>query len=521
MPNTDLCFLSAAELSSLVSTKEISPVEIVEALLTRIETLNKTLRAYIHVCSNDARSDARRAETDIRNGNYIGPLHGIPVAYKDIYNVRGLPTTAGSKLLANYIAPEDSVVASNLRQAGAICIGKTNTWEFASGSMEVFGEAKNPWNTRMVTGGSSSGSGAALASCLTPLATGTDTGGSVRTPAAYCGLVGLKPTLGRLSCSGIVPLSATLDHPGPMARRARDTAMLFYGMLGGNPPNPVIDSTENLKDFRIGRTRSFFFQTIHPEVDAAVQKAIGTLKNLGASIHEIELPCVELGPAASFTIAYTDAFNLHRKSFMERSNDYTLSFLCKISSTAFFTAEELLISQQICKIIRNTFTQVLKAVDIIVTPSTAYPAHPIDSNSPQSDMRSFARPISLTGLPALSMPCGFTRSGLPIGLQLIGRAGKEKTLFQVARAYEQAIEWHKRRPSIQAGELWEPALAEEETVEAIDARWVIDAARRKGLNYIDEKTAESIAPYVSSVKASLRAARSHLKHVNSGALWGF
>ena len=238
MPSTDLCFLNVTELAPLVRARKISPVEIVQALLSRIDALNDDLLAYLHVSAAPAMAAAQAAEIEIGNGGYRGPLHGIPVAYKDIYDVQGLPTTAGSKIMAGYVAPEDCTVAARLRHAGAICLGKLNTIEFASGSMEVFGIARNPWNTAMFPGGSSSGSGTALAAHLVPLATGSDTGGSIRNPASFCGIVGLKPTYGRISRAGIIPLSWSLDHAGPMARTVADTALMLQAMAGPDHRDP-------------------------------------------------------------------------------------------------------------------------------------------------------------------------------------------------------------------------------------------------------------------------------------------
>lgn len=258
----DLCFLQASELAPLIKKGEISPVEVVEALVARISEINDRVRAFIFLNREPALEEARQAEKEIRQGQYRGPLHGIPVAHKDLFDVRGLPTTAGSKVLAGYTAREDSAVAARLRQAGSVCLGKLNLWEFASGSMEVFGDARNPWNTEMITGGSSSGSAAALAAHLIPLATGTDTGGSVRGPAHNCGIVGLRPSYGCVSRAGVIPLSWTLDHAGPMARTVADTALLLQAMTGPDPKDPStigqppldfsLSPTEGLKGKRIG-----------------------------------------------------------------------------------------------------------------------------------------------------------------------------------------------------------------------------------------------------------------------------
>src|SRR6266851_1101184 len=296
MPHTDLCFLNVTELAPLIQARKISPVDIVQALLSRLEALNADLLAYLHVSAAPAMAAAQAAEIEIGSGGYRGPLHGIPVAYKDIYDVQGLPTTAGSKIMAGYVAPEDCTVAARLRHAGAICLGKLNTIEFASGSMEVFGIARNPWNTAMFPGGSSSGSGTALAAHLIPLATGSDTGGSIRNPASFCGIVGLKPTYGRISRAGIIPLSWSLDHAGPMARTVADTALMLQAMAGPDHRDPsaalqpVPDYHAALKGdlrgLRLGVPSTFYFEYADPDVVTAVRTAIETMQQLGATVRE-------------------------------------------------------------------------------------------------------------------------------------------------------------------------------------------------------------------------------------------
>ena len=523
MGNEKLYSLSAVELSDLISKKEISPVDIVKALLERIDEINDDIKAFIHICREEAMADARQAEAELRNGDSKGPLHGIPVAYKDIYDVKGLPTTGGSTLMKGYTAEKDSAMAANLRKAGTICMGKLNTWEFASGGMELIGDARNPWNTHMITGGSSAGSGAAVAASLVPLATGSDTGGSVRDPSALCGIVGLKPTFGRLSCEGIIPLSWSLDHPGPMTKTVADAALLFYGMAGEEMPNSVSaffkGLEDSLKNVRIGVPNHFFFDNADAEVVSAVKAAVSLMEEMGASVEEIELPFVESGPAASYTVAYTESFAFHRENFFRRAGDYTLGFISKISGAAFLSADDHLTAERIKQLVTQSFKAALSRVDIIVTPMTAFPAHPIGSTPPQSHVRSFARPVSLTGLPALSMPCGFASSELPIGMQMISRANDENLLFRVGHAYEQATEWHRRKPAMAAGALWSPPDPNEPSAEGIDAQWVLDAAARDGLAYVDSPMAVAIAPHVASVKAMLAEARKQLKMTAPEALW--
>jgi aspartyl-tRNA(Asn)/glutamyl-tRNA(Gln) amidotransferase subunit A len=523
MENEKLYSLSAVELSDLISGKEISPVDIVNALLERIDDVNDHIKAFIHICREEALADARQAEAELRNGDSKGPLHGIPVAYKDIYDVRGLPTTGGSIVMKGYTAKKDSAMAANLRKAGTICMGKLNTWEFASGGMELIGDARNPWNTRMITGGSSAGPGAAVAASLVPLATGSDTGGSVRDPSALCGIVGLKPTFGRLSCEGIIPLSWSLDHPGPMTRTVADAARLFYGMSGEAMPDSVSaffkESEGSLKNIRIGIPNHYFFDHADAEVVSAVKAAVLFMEEMGASVEEIELPFVESGPAASYTVAYTESFAFHRENFFRHAGDYTLGFISKISGAAFLSALDHLTAERIRQLVTQSFKAALSRVDMIVTPMTAFPAHPIGSTPPQSHVRSFARPISLTGLPALSMPCGFTSTELPIGMQMIARDNDENLLFRTGHAYEQSTGWHRRKPAITAAALWSPPDPNEPRAEGIDTQWVLDAAAHKGLTYIDAPMAGAIVPHVASVKAMLAEARNRLMKTSPEKLW--
>jgi aspartyl-tRNA(Asn)/glutamyl-tRNA(Gln) amidotransferase subunit A len=515
-----LYFLSAAELAPLIRTRAVSPVDIVTSHLERINRLNDHLRAYLYTASDQALAAARAAEIEIAAGGYRGPLHGIPVAYKDIYDVAGMPTTAASKLMAGYLAEADCTVAARLRRAGAICLGKLNTHEFASGSMEVFGSARNPWNTAMVPGGSSSGSGTALAAHLVTGATGSDTGGSVRNPASFCGIVGLKPTYGRVSRAGIIPLSWSLDHAGPMARTVSDIALLLQVIAGPDrrdasaaaQPVPDYQATlrPDLHGIRIGVPSTYFFEHGDPEVIIAVRAAIEAMRPLGAMIQPVDLPHAWLGPAASWAIAYTEAFAFHRANFFARPRDYTAAFLHKIAGAAFLTAEEHITAQRLRQVVSAEFVAALQGVDVIVVPTTAYPAYPIGQVSPQADMRSLTRSISLTGLPALAVPCGFTAAGLPVSMQVVGRAWGEGTVLHVGYAYEQAAGWHQRRAPIAAGPIPPAAPASPSPPGTIDAQWVLDVARLTGLSFIAASDAEPIAASIGPVKEMLSEARARL-----------
>jgi aspartyl-tRNA(Asn)/glutamyl-tRNA(Gln) amidotransferase subunit A len=517
MSNAELCFLSISDLAARIRKRQVSPVAVVEALLERIEAYNDTLIAYLHVDGDQALAAARAAELEIGAGGYRGPLHGVPVAYKDIYDVQGLPTTAASKIMAGYIASEDSTAVARLRQAGVICMGKLNTFEFASGSMEVFGTARNPWHTDMTPGGSSSGSGAALAACLVHGATGSDTGGSIRGPASFCGIVGIKPTYGRVSRAGVIPLSWSLDHAGPMARTVGDTALLLGAIAGADrrdlsaAPQPVPDYTAGLpgdiRGLRVGVPRTIFVEALDPEVESSVRQAIEMLAALGAMVREVDLPHSAYGSCASWSIAYSESFAFHRDNFFQRSRDYTPAFLHKVTGAACLTAEERLTAQRLRQMITHEFLTALADVDVIVTPTSAFPAHRIGEASAQSDTRSFTRPVSLTGLPALALPCGFTEAGLPVSLQVVGRAWAEATLFRLGHAYEQATGWVQRRAPIAAsGTPLQPTPQTSEPA-AVDAAWVVDFARLTGLSFVTEADAGPIAASIGPQKTQLAAAR--------------
>ncbi len=524
MTHDELCTLTIDELATHIRSQEVSPVDIVDALLARIEEHNDALIAYLHVDAEGARAAAKAAENEIASGSYRGPLHGIPVAYKDIFHVQGLPTTANSRLMADYVASADCTVASHLRQAGAICMGKLNTIEFASGSMEFLGNARNPWHTEYHPGGSSSGSGAALAAYLVPGAMGSDTGGSIRIPASLCGVVGLKPTYGRISRSGILPLSWSLDHAGPMARTVRDVAHLLQAIAGPDRHDPSAATVAvpdylsplngDVRGLRIGVPKSYFFEACDPEVVQAVRVAVNTMNDLGAETIEIDMPTCTYASAASWAIAYSESFSIHRENFFARSRDYTPAFMHKITGAALLTSDEIVTAQRLREMVTTEFLEVLSKVDVIVSPTTAYPAHPIDGQAPESATHSLARPISLTGLPSLALPCGFTEGGLPVSMQLTGRAWEEARVLQLGHAYEQATTWHQRRAPIDA--MTKPTVHAPEPAlpSAIDGNWVLDYARLIGLTYVTADDAEAIAQSIGPQKTQLKRAQ---KLIESGA----
>jgi aspartyl-tRNA(Asn)/glutamyl-tRNA(Gln) amidotransferase subunit A len=461
MAAADLCDLGIAELGRRYRARELSPVDVATAHLSRIERLDKVLSSYLTVTSDRALADARAAEDAIRRGD-AGPLAGIPVAYKDLYATRGIPTTAGSAVLADWVPDHDSTCVSRLQHAGMVMLGKLITHEFAFGIQfpgHRFPPARNPWNLDHIPGGSSSGSGAALAAGLTVGALGSDTGGSIRGPAAFCGIVGLKPTYGRVSRAGVVTLSWTLDHTGPMARTVEDCALMLQALAGHDPDDPassrepVADYTTALRTgvrgLRVGVPREYFFQDVRPEVAGAFESAMGTLQKLGAEVREIQIPSISAAPAF-MVIMLTEAFAYHAGDLRERPELYGEVLREKLMAGGLFTGDEYVQAQRLRARLREDMRRALDEVDVLATPTTpgTAPAFStvLDPNFPFA--RSNMAPFNMSGLPALALPCGFAPNGLPVSLQLAGRSFDEATVLRAGHAYEQATDWHRRRPPV-------------------------------------------------------------------------
>jgi aspartyl-tRNA(Asn)/glutamyl-tRNA(Gln) amidotransferase subunit A len=521
MSDTRLCDLDATGLSTLIRARDVSPVDVVQAHLDRIDALDPNLRAYVHVCADEALAAAQAAEREIASGRYRGALHGVPVAHKDIFHVRGLPTAAGSRTMRGFVADEDATVVARLRREGAICLGKLNTTEFAAGSMEVFGEARNPWNLNATTGGSSAGAGGALAAGLVALATGSDTGGSTRIPASFCGVVGLKPTYGRVSRHGMVPLSWSLDHPGALARSVRDVALLLRAIAGPDPRDPTAASiavphyaallSNDLRGIRIGVARGFFADDVDAEVRSAVRVAVESMRGLGATLSECDLPHSRFALFASWAINYSEAFTLHRAGFLAHPGQYTSAFLRRVTVGACLTAEERVLAQRARQLITAELVRALENVDAIVTPTTPFVAYAIDGAWDGGDRARLTRSANLAGLPALSVPCGFTRGGLPIGLQIIGRAWDEGDVLRVGHAYLESSGWMQMPPPLTAAPIGpDPAKTSHAAPGAVDAAWVKAIARVHGLDFVRDEDAEPVAALVGKAKTELEALRSLL-----------
>jgi aspartyl-tRNA(Asn)/glutamyl-tRNA(Gln) amidotransferase subunit A len=449
------------ELSPKIRNREISPVELTHHCLARIEKLNPTLNAFITVTAESALERARHAEWEIYHGTYLGPLHGIPIGLKDIIDVAGVRTTAASALFKDRVPTEDAQVVRRLRSGGAIFLGKQNLHEFAYGGSSMigfFGEVHNPWDPARVAGGSSGGSAASVAAGLGYAAVGTDTAGSVRLPAAYCGVVGLKPTYGRVSTRGVVPLSSSYDHVGPLTTTVYDAALMLQVLSDYDSENPcagrtapsLISAFDELPTrLRVGVPRAFFFDDLDLEVDAAVEKAIQVFAGLHAQIRDIKLEV-----STDRTLASAEAYAYH-KSFVDCSPElYQPATLARVQSGAHINATDALHAGRDLLASRHAIREIFDDVDVLLTPTVPIPPpaiaalreHPETLRAQELMMLRNTRPFNVWGIPTISIPCGFTREGLPIGLQLAAAPWRGIVLLQAAFAFEQATEWHKKKP---------------------------------------------------------------------------
>jgi aspartyl-tRNA(Asn)/glutamyl-tRNA(Gln) amidotransferase subunit A len=455
---------SIVETSEQLRKRALSPVELTKNCLAQIEKLNPTLNAFITVTGESALAQAQAAEAEILRGNWRGPLHGIPLAMKDLIDTAGIRTTAASALFKDRMPAEDAEIVRRLKDAGAVLLGKQNLHECAYGGSSMisyYGEVHNPWDPARIAGGSSGGSAASVAAGLGYGAIGTDTAGSVREPAALCGIVGLKPTYGRVSVRGVIPLSLSLDHVGPIARTVSDAAVMLKVIAGYdsedahsvNKPVPdyLASIREGWKPARIGVPRKFFYEDLDPEVAAAVNRALGTLRALASDLVEIEIEV-----PTDRTVQTEEAYAYHAE-FVSRSRElYQPETLRRIRKGEGITSVEFERRREELQQIRSEIRKVFAEVDVLVTPTTPVIAPAIDELKQNPDLlrpRELlllrnTRPVNVWGLPAISVPCGFTTAGLPIGLQIIGPLWREDRVLQLAYAYEQAADWHRRSPKL-------------------------------------------------------------------------
>ena len=470
MDAKEICFLSASELSNLIRQGDLSPVEVIDAHLKRIEELEPTLNSFITVLAEEARAAAVKLEREVRLGEYRGPLHGIPLGLKDVYDTKGVRTTMGCEPYADRIPKEDSTTVERLREAGAVSLGKLNlhTLEFGPlGENDYYGDMHNPWDTTRNTGGSSGGSASAVASGECTVAMGTDSGGSVRVPASLCGIVGLKTTHGLLSRHGLMELSPTMDHHGPMTRTVADCAMVLSAIVGADDRDPwmvrrpALDYatalTGEVKGLVVGLVKEFFELPIDPEIRDAVHKSMDVLDGLGAIVEEVSWPMYLQATAASTAVLIADTASSLRDLVMGHGAKIDPSVRSRIESGMFIPVDKYIRAKQASTLINKESYDLLNRVDILAGPTVAITAPKIDEEMVQvGDTRmrkanavlQYTRVYNLNGLPTISVPCGFSESGLPIGLQLAGRAFDEATVLRVAHAYEQATPWNKRRPPV-------------------------------------------------------------------------
>ena len=464
----DLTELTIAEASAAIAAKQLSPADLTEAYLARIEHLQPTVNAYITVTSDRARSDARAAADEITRGTYRGPLHGIPIALKDLYETAGILTTAGSKVHGEYVPKDDSTAARKLREAGSILLGKTNTHEYAWGTTTNnphYGPTHNPWNLDRIPGGSSGGSGAAIAARMAAGTLGTDTGGSIRIPAALCGCVGLKPTFGRVSKHGVFPMSWQFDHPGPIVKTVEDAAIMLQAIAGYDPrdfstvPVPVDDYRATLNDgirgLRIGVPRSFFFGLLQDEVRSAIEDALDVIRGLGAEVRDVEPGLTRELNGEAWPLVLAEGQEYHT-AFTTRKGDFGAD-LQSVLSAPLPDALGLTRAYRASYEVKQLFRQALEEVDLLLTPTTMRTASIIGEEqvlvgdtemTTGGAFASLTMPFNIAGLPTLALPCGFDADGLPISMQLAGRPFDEATVLRAGHAYEQATEWHKQRPPV-------------------------------------------------------------------------
>jgi aspartyl-tRNA(Asn)/glutamyl-tRNA(Gln) amidotransferase subunit A len=448
--------LTLAEAAAQIRTRRLSPVDLTRECLARIERLNPLLNAFITVTADLALSQARQAEAEVTAGNWRGPLHGIPIGLKDLLDTAGVRTTAASNQYRERVPIEDAEVVKQLKQAGAVIVGKLNLHEFAfgmSGVVSAFGPARNPWNLDSISGGSSSGSGAAVAAGLCVASIGTDTAGSIRCPSALCGIVGHRPSAGVLSAQGMVPLARSFDTAGPMTRTVEDAAILLQA-LATSPM--AISLSESVSPLKVGLPSKGVFNDLQPDVMFCVGEALTVVKKLVSEVHDVELDV-----SKRRTVFNAEIFEYHEEMFTTHPELYDPHTLARVSACAGITATDYIRAGRELLDVRRAAASVFEQVDLIITPTVPIAAPKLALIEPWGEpkLREFetqyllrnTAPFSVLYWPSTSVPCGFTREGLPVGLQVSGRPGADATVLQLAHAYEQTTEWHKRMPKLAEG----------------------------------------------------------------------
>jgi aspartyl-tRNA(Asn)/glutamyl-tRNA(Gln) amidotransferase subunit A len=460
---SDLAYLTIAEASALIRDKKLSPVEWTQALIARIERHDGRLNAFLRFTPEIALADARRAEAEISAGNWRGPLHGVPYGLKDIIDYAGLPTTAHSAILKDNVATADACVTQRLRAAGAVFMGKLSTHEFAIGGPCFdlpWPPARNPWNRDYFCGGSSSGSGVATAAGFVPFAIGTDTGGSVRNPSTMCGVTGIKPTYGLVSRRGVFPLAFSLDHVGPLTRTVHDNATVLNVLAGhdgldpGSVARPGVDYTaltgKGLKGLRIGWLKHFYHDDIKadPQMGAAVDAAVMKMQELGAQVTEVKTVPLSQFQACNRIIMGSESYAIHQKWLRERPQDYGDITRQRFLYGAMYSASDYINALRMRSKFTADFHALFNDVDVIVTASAHDPAVRIDDQEACEFIysRQARAPFNVTGSPAMAVPAGFSKEGLPLGIQIVAAPYNEAAVYRVGAAYEAATSWTAKRP---------------------------------------------------------------------------
>ena len=458
--------LSITDAAAQIESRRLSPVELVQSALDRIEQVEGRLNAFVVVTAEQALEAARQAEKEISDGGYRGPMHGIPMGVKDLYDAVGVPTTSSSSVRSDYLPTEDSACVAMLRDAGAVMVGKTHTHEFAYGVTTP--TTRNPWNTDRVPGGSSGGSGAAVAAGECLMGMGSDTGGSIRIPASACGTVGLKPTYGRVSRFGVTSLCWSLDHVGPLTRTVRDAALVLNVLAGfdvrdpATVKEPVPDYTAGLDGgvagLTLGVPTNYFFDDVDPEVDSIVREAIGVLESQGATLREVEIPYAQQMMAVEFGLCVPEASAYHQSMLRERGERYTDDVRVLLEAGEVVLATQYIKVLRVRTLVQRAFREAFEGLDAMVCPTLPTTAAEVGQEGftfPSGAHKSVidawvghSAPGNVTGLPALSVPCGFDSAGLPVGLQIMGRPFDEAGVLRIGQAYESATEWSTRRPPL-------------------------------------------------------------------------
>jgi len=505
----DLCYLTIAKAAEMIKGRQISPVELVDAYLKRIEAINPQLDAYITVTEKLARDQARTAEAEISSGHYRGPLHGIPFALKDMFDTAGIRTTSHSKVLLENVPQRDAKVVRQLYQAGAILLGKLAMHEFAHGGPSFdlpWPPARNPWNPMHFTGGSSSGSAAAVAAGLAMFALGSDTGGSIRSPSWLCGIAGLKPSFGLISRAGTIPFSESCDHVGPMAWTVEDCAILLECLAAYDPQDSGSARTvlgplrsglnQDIRGMRIGVVRHFSEEDIEvsPELSEAVDSAIRTLQDLGAIVETVKLRSLHDYYAVRLMLTESEIYALHQSSLQERMGDYGHHFLSRCLPACLYTSADYITAQRQRAIIINEMRDVYTRHDALLT-AGAGPAPSLLSHKSMGSVDKFLRPgmgtlFSVTGAPALALCAGFSKSGLPLGIQLAGRPFEDATVLRLGHAYEQATNWRQQRPRLVPGRA-APAI---HTTITEESRIEVDQCTRNSIEVMASRAGFKLSP---------------------------